>query len=118
MTRLLMMWLCASLALGAAAIVLPGVRISNPTSLVVGAAALGLINVTVRPVLRWLTWPITWMTLGLSYYVINGVAFALAAYLIPGFRVDSCSAAMLAPFIIGTASWLLSGRSTPRASSK
>ena len=107
MIRFVLQWVCVSVALAAAAYLVPGVRISNPISLAMGAVALGFINATVRPLLRVVTWPITLWTLGLSYYVINGVAFALAARLIPGFHVDSCAAAMVAPFIVGTVSWFL-----------
>ena len=46
---------------------------------------LGLVNALVRPVLLIVTLPLTILTLGLFYLVVNGLAFGLAAALVPGF---------------------------------
>ena len=79
MNRFLTHWLVTALALGAAAWILPGVMVTSLPALLVAALALGLINAVVKPVLVVLTLPITIVTLGLFYLVVNGTAFALAA---------------------------------------
>lgn len=109
MQRFFAQWIAASIALGAAAWILPGVHIESLPALAVGALALGFMNAVVRPVLQFLSFPITIATLGLFYFVVNGVAFALAAWVVPGFNVDTCSAAVLAPVIVGAVSWLIGG---------
>lgn len=81
-------WLVNAVALYAAARLLPGVRVESPEALIGGALAIGLINAVVRPILRFVTFPITVLTLGLFYFVLNGLMFQLAASLIPGFELD------------------------------
>lgn len=82
------------MALYATARLLAGVRVENPEALIGGALAIGLINAIVRPVLRLVTFPITVLTLGLFYFVLNGLMFQLAASLIPGFELDGLVAAI------------------------
>lgn len=48
------------------------------------AVVLGLINATIRPVLRVLTLPLTCLTFGLFAVVLNAALFGLAARLTPG----------------------------------
>ena len=54
-----------------------------------------------------LTLPITVLTLGLFYIVVNGLAFALAAWLVPGFDVSSFGWAMLGALLVGLVSWFI-----------
>lgn len=53
------------------------------------------------------TLPITVLTLGLFYLVVNGLAFALAAAIVPGFEVDSLLWAMLGALVVGLISWFI-----------
>ena len=89
MNRFFAHWLTTALALGVAGWILPGVTISSPTVLLVAALVLGFVNAVVKPILVLLTLPITVMTLGVFYLVVNGMAFALAAWLVLGFTVRS-----------------------------
>ncbi len=82
-------WLINAAALYATARLLAGVRVDSPEALIGGALVIGLINATVRPILRFVTFPVTVLTLGLFYFVLNGLMFQLAASLIPGFELDS-----------------------------
>lgn len=81
-------WLVNAAALYATARLLAGVRVETPEALIGGALAIGLINATIRPILRLVTFPITVLTLGLFYFLLNGLMFYLAASLIPGFELD------------------------------
>jgi putative membrane protein len=76
--------------------------------LAIMAVVLGLVNAIVRPILLVLTLPLTVLTLGLFYFVINGVAFALAAALVPGFHVAGLWAAILAGLVVTVVSWVIS----------
>ncbi|WP_419861905.1 phage holin family protein [Candidatus Palauibacter sp.] len=87
-------WLINAAALYATARLLAGVRVDSPEALIGGALAIGLVNAVVRPILRVVTFPITVLTLGLFYFVLNGLMFQLAASLIPGFELDGLVAAV------------------------
>lgn len=107
MTGFLVHWLVLSVALWVAASIVPGVHVGSWTALAIGALALGFVNAIVRPVLTILTLPITLLTLGLFYLVVNAVAFGLAAALVPGFSVDSTGAAILGALVTSVVSWIL-----------
>ena len=107
MNRFFAHWLTTALALGVAGWILPGVTISSLTTLLVAALVLGFVNAVVKPILVLLTLPITVMTLGVFYLVVNGMAFALAAWLVPGFHVRSFGWAMLGALLVGAVSWFI-----------
>jgi putative membrane protein len=87
--------------------VVSGVSYSGPVPLLIMALVLGLVNAIVRPILVLLTLPLTIVTLGLFYFVINGVAFALAAAVVPGFDVAGLWPAILAGLVVSIVSWLI-----------
>jgi putative membrane protein len=105
--RFLARWLTTAVALGVTAWILPGVRVDSLVALAVSALVLGFVNAIVRPVLVLLTLPFTVLTLGLFYFIVNGVAFGLAAALVPGFRVASFFTAVLGAFVLGAISWFI-----------
>ena len=71
------------------------------------ALVLGLVNALVRPVITILTLPLTIITLGLFYLVVNGLAFGLAAALVPGFSVDGFGSAVLGALVVSIVSWVI-----------
>ena len=89
MKRFLIHWLIIALALWVTAYILPGVHIESTQALAIAAIVLGLVNALVRPILTLLTLPITILTLGLFYFLVNGFTFLLATKVVPGFGVSS-----------------------------
>jgi putative membrane protein len=88
MKRFLIHWLVIALALWVTAYILPGVQIDSTQALAIAAVVLGLMNALVRPILTLLTLPITILTLGLFYFLVNGFTFLLATKVVPGFGVS------------------------------
>lgn len=107
MRSFLVHWLITAVALAVTAKLVPGVHVSSLPALVISGLVLGLVNAFVRPVLVVLTLPITILTLGLFYLVVNGAAFALAAAVVPGFTVVSLGAAIVGALVVGLVSWVL-----------
>ncbi len=95
----------ASLAICAYA--LDGVRVRSLSVLAVAACVLGVVNAIVRPILSLLALPLTIVTLGLFYLVVNGAAFGFAAFLVPGFSVASWVDAVLGALIVSVASTVI-----------
>ena len=106
--RLLLLWLINSAALFAIPQLLSSVQIDSFTTALLASLALGLVNTLIRPVLVLLTLPVTFLTLGLFIFVINGLMFWAAADLVKGFQVDNFGAAMLGALIYSLLSWALS----------
>jgi putative membrane protein len=84
-----------------------GVTVSSTQALVLAALALGIVNAVVRPILHVLSFPLTVITLGLFYFVVNGIAFGIAAAVVPGFEVNGVMAAILGALVLSVVSWLL-----------
>jgi putative membrane protein len=89
-----------------------GVSIDSPIAAIIAAAVLGIVNAVIRPVLVFLTFPVTVLTIGLFLFVINALMFWLAAELVPGFRVSGFMAALIGSvmysIITTVTSWLIS----------
>lgn len=109
MTRFILHWFTVTLALAATAWILPGVAIESLLALLVGGLVLGFVNAVVRPVMSFFSWPITVVTLGLFYLVVNGLAFALAAWITPGFEVAGLGAAVVGALLVSVLSWFIGG---------
>lgn len=107
-------WLITAVALAAATRIVSGITIGSLGVLLVSALVLGVVNAIVRPILVVLTFPITILTLGLFYLIVNGAAFGLAAALVPGFRVASLGAAVAGALIVSLVSWLFGWVLRPR----
>jgi putative membrane protein len=100
-------WLVVAVALWVTTQVVGGVHISSPQILVLAALVLGLVNALVRPLITLLTLPLTILTLGLFYLVVNGLAFGLSAALVPGFSIDGFGSAVLGALVVSIVSWVL-----------
>lgn len=101
-------WVLLAIALAVTTWIIPGVHISSFAALLVAALVVGLVNAVVRPILVILTLPITILTLGLFYLIVNGIAFALAAALSPGFTVDGFGWAVLGALVMSIVSAIIS----------
>lgn len=97
--RLILKWLVSALALLAVAHLYSGVQVSSFTSALIAAAVIGLLNMVVRPVLVVLTFPVTLVTLGLFFFVINALMFWAASGLLQGFAVTGFGAALIGSLI-------------------
>ncbi|OJZ18125.1 MAG: hypothetical protein BGP21_01425 [Thiobacillus sp. 65-29] len=106
--RLLLVWILNAVALLAVTWLLPSIELAGFGSALAAALMLGLINTLVRPVLAILTLPLTVLTLGLFYLVLNALLFWLASALLPGFHVGGFFAALVGAILYGVIAWLLS----------
>lgn len=96
-----------SAALLAADYFVPGIEIKGFISALIAALLLGFVNTFVRPVLVFLTFPLSVVTLGLFIFVLNAILFTLVSWLVPGFNVYTLGGAFMGAIITGIISWLL-----------
>jgi putative membrane protein len=109
MRKTLVHLIVVTVALGAAAWMLPGIGLQSVPALLVGGLVLAAVNAWIRPIMVFLTFPLTVFTFGLLLFVVNGVAFALAAWLVPGFSVAGFGWAILGAAVVSLLSLFLSG---------
>jgi len=79
---------------------LPGFYVDGWMTAILAALALGAINVTLGPILKFLTFPITLLTLGLFSFVINAALILLVAFLIPGLSINGFFPALVAAVVL------------------
>lgn len=114
MAGFLVRTLVSALGLWLASLVVPGLEIHGTGTLVAAAVVLGVVNAIVRPMLVFLTLPITVLSLGFFLVVINAAMLGLVASLVNGFVLADFRAAMLAAVIVSVTGWLASWFVGPR----
>ncbi len=105
--RLLLHWIVSALAVWIVARIVPGISVSGPVAALIAAAVIGLVNATLGLVLKILTFPLTLLTLGLFWFVINALMLELASAFVRGFQVRSFEAAFLGAIVLSIVSSLL-----------
>jgi putative membrane protein len=105
--KTLIHFIVSALAILVTAYILPGVHVDGIVAALVLAVVLGVINTILRPILVFLTLPLTIVTLGLFILVINGLLVMLASYIVPGFSVASFWWALLFGIVLAIVSWVL-----------
>lgn len=107
MKKLVTHWLVIAVSLALVDYLFDGVRFGSLFALAVGALVLGFVNAIVRPIITVLTLPATILSLGLFFLVVNGIAFGLAAFFVPGFHVGGLGTAIAAALITSIISTVL-----------
>lgn len=99
--------LVTALAAFLAAKFTPGVSIESYWTAILLAIVLALLDFFVKPVLQFISIPVTVLTLGLFLLVINALIIILASYIVSSFHVDGFWAALLFSIIFSIISWIL-----------
>ena len=97
--KLLLSWVLHAVALMGVAYLLPGVVVEGFWAALWAALILGLVNTIVKPVLLILTLPLTVLTLGLFYFILNGLMFYWVGSILEGFQVNGFWWAVLAALL-------------------
>ena len=84
------------------------IRVDGFLAALVAAFLLGIVNTILRPVLVFLTFHITLVTLGLFLLIINGLMLWLVSALVKGFYISGFWGAVLGSILISVVSWILS----------
>lgn len=104
---ILVNWLVTTLAIIISAYLLAGVRVRSFVAALITAAILGLINAVIKPILVFLTLPITILTLGLFIFVINALLVLLTSSIVPGFEVRNFWWALIFSLVFSLVSAIL-----------
>ena len=105
--RLLLHWILSAVAVWIVAHVVPGIAVSGPVAALIAALVIGLVNATLGLVLKILTFPLTILTLGLFWFVINALMLEFAAALVPGFYVRGFIPALIGAVMLSLVSSVL-----------
>ena len=93
-------WLIGALALWLVEQIIPGIQIRSFQTAMLATIVIALVDVTIGPILRFIAFPITFLTLGLFRLVLNAVLLKLASIFTPGFRIDGFLNALLGSLVL------------------
>ena len=105
-------WLILALAVWVAAQLVPGIHLEGLKSTLLVAGILGLLNALLKPTLKVLTIPLTFLTLGLFAVLLNAVLLALTDWITGGigginFKIDGFFAALLGAVAISLVTFIV-----------
>src|SRR2546428_7484977 len=86
----------------------------NLVTLLIGGAILGLFNLIVRPLALLLSLPLLVVTLGLFYFVLNGILLWVASFFLPGYQVGGVVPGILGSLVFTIVNWALHALFAPR----
>lgn len=112
--RILLNWLVSAIALWLVSQIVPGFHVSGLGSALVAVVVIGLVNATLGLLLKVLTFPLTIVTLGVFWWIINALMLWVASSFVPGFVITSFGAAFVGAIVLALVNmlfqWLLSRR--------
>ena len=86
--------------------VVPGITFRGDlATLAVAGVVLGIINLVVRPLVMLLSMPLLIVTLGLFYFVVNGLLLYLVSFFVRGYQIDGLVPAILGALVLGIVNW-------------
>ncbi len=92
--------------------ILPGIVLADDglgTLLIIGLV-LGLVNAFIKPIVRFLTCPFVFLTMGLFTLCINGFLLQLSAWLVGDrLQIDNFLTALLGGVLMAVVTWVLEG---------
>jgi putative membrane protein len=106
MQQALLRWVLTAVAILIVANIVPGFIVSGILSALIAAVVIGFVNGTLGFVLKVVTFPLTILTMGLFWLVINALMIQLASFFIPGFHVESFAAAFFGGIVLSIVNML------------
>jgi putative membrane protein len=106
--RLLLNWLLSAISLLIVSHLVPGFHVQGFTAALIAALVIGLVNATIGLLLKIITFPLAFLTLGLFWLVINALMLMFAsAILSPNFVVSGFWPAFLGAIVLSLVNMLL-----------
>lgn len=86
----------------------PNFYVANVLTAVIAAMVLSVLNTIVRPILIFITLPVTIFTLGLFLFIVNAITLEMTDYILgDAVRVNGFGTAILASLLISLFSMLI-----------
>jgi len=105
--RLAISWLTNALVLAVVAALLSGVTVDNAGSLLAAAAVFGVLNTVLKPLLRFITFPLAILTLGIAWFFVSLLMLVLTRDIVSGFHINGFWALVEATLIVWVVNMLL-----------
>lgn len=112
--RLIIEILLMGLAVAVAAYLLPGVNVDGFWNALIAGVLIALANATIGTILRILTFPINFLTLGLMSFIITVLMVLLVDNLMDSFNTTGFFAALMFAIVLSVLKMIFSAVSSDR----
>jgi putative membrane protein len=107
MMRTLLHWILSAVAIWIVSRLVPGFVVSGPLAALLAAVVIGFVNATLGLLLKIITFPLTIITFGIFWLVINAIVIELASVFVPGFHILSFASAFWGALALSILNMLL-----------
>jgi putative membrane protein len=97
---LLAHWIVSALAISLTSAIVPGFKLKGFSTAMVAAFLIALANYCIRPVLVFLTFPLTVLTLGLFLFVVDAIILRLCAAFLKNFDINGWLSAIFGAVVL------------------
>lgn len=112
--RLIIEILLMGLAVAVAAYLLPGVSVNGFWNAIIAGVLIALANATIGTILRILTFPINFLTLGLMSFIITVLMVLLVDNLMDSFNTTGFFSALMFAIVLSVLKMIFSALSTEK----
>jgi len=98
--RLLLNWILSAVALLVVSHLVGGFYVASITAALIAALVIGFVNATLGLFLKIITFPLTLVTFGIFWFVINAIMLELAASFVPGFVITGFMPAFVGAIVL------------------
>ncbi len=113
MRQVLLQWVITALAVWITSRLVSGFYVEGAIAALIAAVAIGLVNATLGFFLKVITFPLTILTLGLFWLVINAMMLELASAFVPGFHIRSFGVAFWGAIVLSVVNMILKWLTVP-----
>lgn len=107
MLHLIVSWLLSAVALWLVAQIVSGIELRGFGSALIATIVIALVNAFIGPILRFFSFPLVVLTLGLFLLIVNAMLLQLAALITPGFRIRGFFSAFVGSLVLTVLTWFL-----------
>ena len=100
MLKLIVNWIISALALIVVSNLVGGFYVTSFTAALIAAVFIGFVNATLGLFLKIITFPLTLVTFGVFWFVINAIMLELVAGFVPGFRFEGFAPAFIGGIVL------------------
>ena len=105
--RWILHWIVSAACLAIVVYIVPGFHVNSISAVFIAALLLGIVNATLGAFLKVITFPLTILTFGIFWFIINAFMIELVAHLVKGFWVSSFGAAFIGAIVLSVVNTLM-----------
>ncbi len=105
--HIIVSWFLSALALWLVAQMVPGIELRGFGDALIATIVIAVVNAIIGPVVRFVSFPLVILTLGLFLLVVNALLLKLASMLSPGFKIRGFFSALIGSAVLTVLTWIL-----------